>query len=79
MLDSNITIEDFTVEEKVKAMEILFEKKDTLNAIEFADILKKNENREEKQILGELIRCLRLGEKEKIKKWWEKYKNLKLG
>lgn len=75
MIEKITTIQDFTSEERVKAIEILMEN-DILNTIEFVQILKKDVNKEESQILGELIRCLRIHKKERAKEWLEKYKML---
>ncbi|MCI9038461.1 MAG: hypothetical protein HFJ29_01040 [Clostridia bacterium] len=75
MIEKIITIKDFTSEERIKAIEMLMES-DTLNAIEFIQILKKDVDKEKSQILGELIRCLRVHEKDRSKQWLEKYKLL---
>lgn len=75
MIEKITTIKDFTSEERIKAIEMLMEN-DTLNAIEFMQILKKDVSKEKSQILGELIRCLRIHEKDRAKEWLEKYKLL---
>lgn len=72
MIEKITTIKDFTSEERIKAIEILMEN-DTLNAIEFIQILKKDVNKEKSQILGEIIRCLKIQEKDKAKEWLRKY------
>lgn len=73
--NKEMTIKDnFTKEEVVRVIRILISN-DISHAIEFSEILKK-EDRENSQIIGEMIRCLRLYDIKKAEKWLEKlYKN----
>lgn len=71
MMEKRMTIKDnFTKEEVVKAIKILINS-DISHAIEFSEILKK-EDKENSQIIGEMIRCLRLCDIEKAEIWLEK-------